>query len=215
MKQWRCTVCGYIHSGDRPPEVCPVCGAGPELFELINTAQEGTTAGVSVTDPARRVALQQVLFTLPCGIFIVSAIVAGKPNGMVNNTLFQITDEPLQILLGIDKRHLTTEYILQSRSFSVCFIAPDQLHLIKRFGFQSGRENDKFSGVAWHSGQTGVPLLTEAPGYLECQVHAAPPLDAGTHWVFLAQVMAAEYKPEVEILTYQAYRSRKAELWKK
>ena len=35
MKKWRCTVCGYIHTGDEPPEVCPVCGADKSKFELI------------------------------------------------------------------------------------------------------------------------------------------------------------------------------------
>jgi len=34
MKKWKCTVCGYIHEGDRPPQVCPVCGAGPWQFIL-------------------------------------------------------------------------------------------------------------------------------------------------------------------------------------
>ena len=35
MKKWRCTVCGYIHEGDEPPETCPVCGADKSLFEEI------------------------------------------------------------------------------------------------------------------------------------------------------------------------------------
>jgi uncharacterized membrane protein len=35
MKKWRCTVCGYIHDGDEPPEKCPVCGADKSLFEEI------------------------------------------------------------------------------------------------------------------------------------------------------------------------------------
>jgi len=33
--QWRCTVCGYIHEGDEPPDECPVCGAPKEAFERI------------------------------------------------------------------------------------------------------------------------------------------------------------------------------------
>jgi ABC-type ATPase with predicted acetyltransferase domain len=32
MKKWRCKVCGYIHEGDGPPDVCPICGVGPEEF---------------------------------------------------------------------------------------------------------------------------------------------------------------------------------------
>ena len=35
MKKWRCTVCGYIHNGEEPPEKCPVCGADKSLFEEI------------------------------------------------------------------------------------------------------------------------------------------------------------------------------------
>jgi len=35
MRKWMCTICGYIHEGDEPPEVCPVCGASREDFEEI------------------------------------------------------------------------------------------------------------------------------------------------------------------------------------
>jgi len=35
MKKWRCTVCGYIHVGETPPEKCPVCGAGKAKFKLV------------------------------------------------------------------------------------------------------------------------------------------------------------------------------------
>lgn len=35
MKKWVCKVCGYEHEGDTPPEVCPLCGVGPEDFEEI------------------------------------------------------------------------------------------------------------------------------------------------------------------------------------
>jgi hypothetical protein len=35
MKKWRCTVCGYIHEGEEPPDICPVCGADKSLFEEV------------------------------------------------------------------------------------------------------------------------------------------------------------------------------------
>jgi len=35
MKKWMCIPCGYIHEGETPPDVCPVCGAGPESFEEV------------------------------------------------------------------------------------------------------------------------------------------------------------------------------------
>lgn len=33
VKRWKCTICGYIHEGDEPPDVCPVCGSPKEAFE--------------------------------------------------------------------------------------------------------------------------------------------------------------------------------------
>ena len=35
VKQWRCTICGYVHTGSAPPEKCPVCGASAEYFEEL------------------------------------------------------------------------------------------------------------------------------------------------------------------------------------
>ncbi len=44
MKKWECTVCGYIHEGEAPPDECPVCGVGPEYFqEVVETAEEPQT----------------------------------------------------------------------------------------------------------------------------------------------------------------------------
>ncbi|WP_373897525.1 rubredoxin-like domain-containing protein [Haloimpatiens sp. FM7315] len=39
-KQWKCTVCGYIHEGDTPPKTCPICRVGPEMFEDITPKKE-------------------------------------------------------------------------------------------------------------------------------------------------------------------------------
>ena len=36
MKRWECVICGYIHEGDEPPDICPVCGAAKELFRPLD-----------------------------------------------------------------------------------------------------------------------------------------------------------------------------------
>jgi uncharacterized membrane protein/RNA polymerase subunit RPABC4/transcription elongation factor Spt4 len=44
MKKWQCTICGYVHTGDEPPEICPVCGADKSLFiELVEDKKESQT----------------------------------------------------------------------------------------------------------------------------------------------------------------------------
>jgi rubrerythrin len=35
MKKWRCTICGYVHEGENPPDVCPICGASKDKFEEV------------------------------------------------------------------------------------------------------------------------------------------------------------------------------------
>ena len=45
--KWVCTVCGYVHEGSQPPEVCPLCGVGPELFEAAEKPAEEESAGFS------------------------------------------------------------------------------------------------------------------------------------------------------------------------
>ncbi len=52
MKKWECTVCGYIHEGDEPPEVCPICGAGKEYFIEIIEKQEATLTEVTTEGAA-------------------------------------------------------------------------------------------------------------------------------------------------------------------
>lgn len=218
MKQWRCKVCGYIHVGEAPPEKCPVCGAGPEYFELMTGEVSGNQRGTRISEDtplAGRNQIQEVLFRIPCGLFIVTTVADGKLGGMINNTVFQITDQPLQMLLGMDKLHLTTELIQKSGVFAVIFMKPDQITMVKRFGFQSGREVDKFAGIGWRPGASGAPVLDEAAGYLECKVESRKTMDAGTHWVFLAKVLTGNIEPEAPVLTYQEYRRRKSELWGK
>ncbi|MBA3011743.1 MAG: rubredoxin [Proteobacteria bacterium] len=55
MKKWQCSVCKYIHTGETPPDKCPVCGVGSEKFVLLEDspgAQEGAGASAKLAGPA-------------------------------------------------------------------------------------------------------------------------------------------------------------------
>jgi rubredoxin len=41
VKKWECTVCGYVHEGEKPPAKCPVCGAAASAFKLLDEDEEG------------------------------------------------------------------------------------------------------------------------------------------------------------------------------
>jgi flavin reductase (DIM6/NTAB) family NADH-FMN oxidoreductase RutF len=207
MKKWRCKICDYVHAGPNPPDVCPVCGAEAEFFKELEEE-------IRVASPVDQNNMQKVLLEIPCGLVVVGSRAGERFNGMINNTVFQITNTPLQVVLGMDKTHLTTDYIRESGVFSVNFLSPDQLGMVRTFGFQSGREASKFDGVNWYPGVTGAPVLKGTPGYFECRVDPAKTMDAGTHLAFLAEVSEGSVRSGAKVLTYQEYRERKQELWR-
>lgn len=51
MKKWQCTVCGYVHNGDEPPDKCPVCGADKSLFKLIEDEKAPDSSGDPPAEP--------------------------------------------------------------------------------------------------------------------------------------------------------------------
>ena len=51
VKTWKCEVCGYIHQGDTPPDVCPVCGVGPEMFSPFEVVAAPARQAVSRLTP--------------------------------------------------------------------------------------------------------------------------------------------------------------------
>lgn len=191
QKKWRCTVCGYIHEGPTPPDVCPVCGVGPEAFELV------------VEDSLRR-----ALFSLSYGLFVVTSKKGEVINGQCANTVFQITSQPPQIAIGIGLDRYTHEFIEESRLFAVNVLAEDCIDLVRHFGFQSGRDVDKFATVDHTISKLGLPLLNEALATFQCAVVGQ--LECGTHTLYLGEVFAGQVQREKnKPLTYAEYRRRK------
>ena len=100
-KKWRCTVCGYVHSGETPPDVCPICGVGPELFELINEEEEKSTHPQQAVSPDKvdtsmDDAIRKALFGISYGLYIITASADGRDNGLI--PVFRLLLNPLQLL---------------------------------------------------------------------------------------------------------------------
>lgn len=190
IKKWRCTVCGYIHEGPEPPEVCPLCGVGPEAFE-----------------PVEDDSIRRALFSLSYGMFVVTSRDLDAINGQSANTVFQITSQPPQLAIGIGTDRLTHEYIQKSKLFAVNVLAEDCVELVKHFGFQSGRDVDKFKAVEYTLSDRGLPLLEQALATFECRVVGQLP--CGSHTLFVGEVLEGHVQREEQPLTYAEYRKRK------
>ncbi|MDR3643527.1 MAG: rubredoxin, partial [Clostridia bacterium] len=93
--------------------------------------------------------------------------------------------------------------------FSVSIIAKDMpMETIGLFGFQSGKDVDKFAGVQNTTAPGGSPVLTEhCIGYFECDV--LKEMDIGTHTLFVGVLSSAEVLTRAEPMTYAYYHEVK------
>lgn len=215
MKIWRCTVCGWLHEGENPPEHCPRCGAPAEKFELVDLSllelEEEDTAVPAIKELTAedKKRIEPALFRISYGLFVVGSLSGGKINAQVCNTVFQITSAPMRVVIGVNKSNLTHEYIKDSGFFSVCVLGREHMDMVRNFGFRSGREADKFQGIDYTAGVTGAPIIDKCISYMECRVDPQLSVDVGTHTMFMGEVVEGGVKSSEEPMTYAFYRQAK------
>jgi len=150
-------------------------------------------------------ALQKISY----GLYIITSRKGDRLNGQIANTVFQISVDPVTVAVSLNKSNLTNEFTKESGLFAVSVLSQEApLSLIGHFGFKSGREVDKFAGVNYKTGSTGLPYITEnVLAYLEAEV--VKTVDAGTHDIFVGRVVGAEVLKEGTPMTYAYYHQVK------
>ncbi len=146
-----------------------------------------------------------VLHNLSYGMYIVSSNKVDILNAQVANTVFQITSEPAAIAISINKKNLTHEFIECSCKFSISVLNEEApLAFIGKFGFKTGRKEDKFKGVNFKKLPSGVPVVLDySICYLEAEVTGK--LDCGTHTVFLGKITGSDMIRPGKPMTYEYY----------
>jgi flavin reductase (DIM6/NTAB) family NADH-FMN oxidoreductase RutF/rubredoxin len=149
----------------------------------------------------------EALFKISYGLYIVSSGNKNKGNGFISNTFFQVTSEPPRFASCCNKDNFTAEMIKETAAFSVSVIHKDtDPEIISRFGYKTGKDIDKLSGLNVKYGETGVPIvLNDCIAFLECKV--VQTIDVGTHYMFIGELLQSEIVDDTkEALTYLYYR---------
>lgn len=149
----------------------------------------------------------EALFKISYGLYIVSSGNKIKGNGFISNTFFQVTSTPPQFASCCNKDNFTSDLIRDTGAFSVSVIHQDtDPDIIGRFGYKSGKDTDKLSGLNVKYGETGVPIvLNDCIAFLECKV--VQTIDVGTHYMFIGELIQSEIIDNTkEALTYLHYR---------
>ena len=149
----------------------------------------------------------KVLHNLTCGLYVLASKNGAHRSGCIINTVMQVTSKPLRITVTVNKANYTHDLIASSGVFTVSLLdqsAP--FGLFQHFGFQSGRDVDKFKDLSVKEDENGVPYLTWAScGYLSCKVVSS--MDLGTHTQFLADVIDAEALDGTAPVSYVYYQA--------
>jgi len=153
--------------------------------------------------------MDKALFKLSYGMYVVSSFSEEKINGQIADAVFQVTAEPPKVAAAINKENLTHEMIENSGIFSVSVLEKQTpLDLVRVFGFSSGRNKNKFEKFDYKVMENGVPILLQnSLAYLVLKI--SEKLDAGTHTIFVGDVIESNILKEGESMTYDYYRKIK------
>lgn len=148
-------------------------------------------------------------FKLSYGVYIVSGNAGGRDGGCVINTLSQVTASPARLSVALNKDNYTLKLIQESGSFSGVVLSDNvEMDLIRRFGFQSCKNVDKYDGIPQGRDSLGNPYPTEGVcARFACK--AVSTMDLGTHVIVIGEVVEAEVMDSSAPLTYADYHSKK------
>ena len=166
---------------------------------IVESMPKPKTADESKMNPS-------ALYNIEYGIFILSAKSGNKDNACVINTLQQVTDSPKRISITVNKQNYTHDMIMKTKEFNVSILTKEtDFSLIKRFGFSSGKDNDKFEGFEnAQRSENGIFYITETSNaFVSGKVINT--VDLGTHRLFVADVVEAKVLSNAESLTYRYY----------
>ena len=132
-------------------------------------------------------------FRRACGRFATGITVVttldhdGNPHGMTANSFTSVSLDPPLVLVCVDYRATILQTFRRAERFGINVLSEGQRDLSQTF---ARRGEDRFHGVEWQAGESGVPLLPGALAWLECVLVNA--VDAGDHAILIARVERAE-----------------------
>lgn len=149
------------------------------------------------------------LFNIGYGLYVVTTKdQAGKDNGFICNTVTQVTNTPNRIAVTVNKMNYSCETISKTRVLNIATLAQDApFYVFEHFGFQSGRDVDKFATFSnVHRASNGLLFLDKyANGFISAKV--TNEIDLDTHKMFICDVTECASLSDKETMTYTYYQN--------
>ena len=151
----------------------------------------------------------KAFFKLSYGLYVVSSSCDGKDSACIANTFVQVTSEPARVCITMNINNYTTSLIENSCVYNVGVLLDDiDMDVIRRFGFQSGKDVNKFDGIDYEVDCQNIKQITEGIA-ASFSVKVISMTDVGTHIMFVGDVIDCKVINEGEVLTYANYHNKK------
>lgn len=157
----------------------------------------------------------KAMYKLSYGLFVCTAVRGDKMNGCITNTAIQVASDPNRISIAINKANYTHDMVKETGLCNVSVISQKaSFDLFKHFGFQSGRDVDKFSKEllaplgdnVYSMAENGVPYITLGTNsYFSLKVDQT--VDLGSHTLFICEPTAMVVLNEDPSCTYDFYQN--------
>lgn len=147
------------------------------------------------------------LFKIGYGLYVVTSNDGTKDNGLIVNTVTQLTDNPNRVAVNINKANYSHHIIKQTGVMNVnCLSVEAPFEIFQRFGFQSGRTADKFEGMKTLRSENGLIFL---PKYINAfmSLKVEQYVDLDTHGMFICTVTEARVMSNKDTMTYTYYHN--------
>jgi flavin reductase (DIM6/NTAB) family NADH-FMN oxidoreductase RutF len=144
-------------------------------------------------------------FRRACGCFATGVTIAsvldaqGTPHGLTVSSFTAVSLDPPLILICLGHRVSAIEAFRSSSHFGINVLAEDQRDLAERFTVKG---LDRFDGLKWRSGKTGVPILAGVLAAMECAVRQR--VTAGDHDIFVGEMVGARVAPGAPLIHFSS-----------
>ncbi len=147
------------------------------------------------------------LFKIGYGLYVVTSNDGKKDNGLIVNTVTQVTNTPNRLAVTINKENYSHHVIKQTGKMNInCLSIDAPFSVFEKFGFVSGRNTDKFQNEEVLRSDNGLVFLSKhINSFMSLKVEQYVDLD--THGMFICSVTEARVISDVETMTYSYYYS--------
>ena len=149
----------------------------------------------------------KALYKIGYGLYVVTSHDGKRDNGLIVNTVMQVTSSPERVAVAINKSNYSHDVIRKTGKMNVNTLTVDTpFKVFEAFGFRSGRDTNKFEDCSPSRTENGLALLPRyINSYMSLEVESY--IDLGSHGMFICSVTEAAVVSDAETMTYSYYHA--------